>query len=260
MNYIPPIKFSTSIDYDANNIYYFLIKGGEKRRELIYKRIPYLKDKFNKGKNKREKIKIIKLLIAKIYKERRFRNNLKIFEKEWGKIHQPLLMSLSELMKTNWHGIKEIKAYLAANPICPRYLKTNEFSIWYDFPKDIAVGVIFHEITHFLYFKKWSQLFPQDSQKTYEPLHLNWLLSEILAVVVNNDERFKRYVLKPAKGYEKHLKIKVKYKNKKCNLVQYFQYLYNDYRKKNITFDDFLRASRQEIKKLYKKYRWKKLY
>lgn len=74
------------------------------------------------------------------------------------------------------------------NPICPRYLSNRSFDIFYQSSPQGAVGLALHEITHFLWFDLWQQLF-RDNPEEYETPHLKWILSEMVVHPILGDER-----------------------------------------------------------------------
>ncbi|MCL2854093.1 MAG: hypothetical protein FWE21_00580 [Defluviitaleaceae bacterium] len=65
------------------------------------------------------------------------------------------------------------------NPICPRFLSTNSFDVFYLNSERGALGIALHEIIHFLWFYVWKKHF-NDSEEEYETPHLKWLFSEMV--------------------------------------------------------------------------------
>lgn len=101
-----------------------------------------------------------------------------------------------------------------------------------------------HEICHFLYFKKWLEIFPRISKKTFEHPYLEWHLSEILAPIILNDNRIQKLLKQKAVFYAEHKKIKIDEKTAPA----YFTDLYDKIAKDN-NFEQFLKISYQTIKK-----------
>ena len=102
---------------------------------------------------------------------------------EWEKIGATFLDALSKHFETEWPEGKEIIARISVLPVHPRHLDTYSFSLGY---KDLQsmVEVAAHEILHFLWFKKWKEVFPEIERKEYESPHLAWRLSEIMDPII----------------------------------------------------------------------------
>lgn len=67
-----------------------------------------------------------------------------------------------------------------------------------------------HEITHFIWFKKWNEHF-HDKWEEYDTPHLKWVFSEMVVESILSDEKLK--ALNPYAGnsvYEYFYKIKIK--------------------------------------------------
>ncbi len=67
---------------------------------------------------------------------------------------------------------------ISLNPICPRFLDTTTFDIYYLNSERGALGLAIHEMVHFAWFEVWRQLFADDP-KDYETPHIKWVLSEM---------------------------------------------------------------------------------
>lgn len=87
---------------------------------------------------------------------------------------------------------------ISFNPICPRYLETRSFDVFYLNSERGALGMALHEITHFVWFEKWHAHFGDDPTE-YETPHLKWILSEMVVESLLADER-----LKPLNPYAGH--------------------------------------------------------
>ena len=75
--------------------------------------------------------------------------------------------------------LNDMKAYVNLNPVCPRYLDSKSFYLFYDLPKDRMLRTCLHEIMHFLWFYKWQEFF-HDDVKEYDTPHLKWIFSEMV--------------------------------------------------------------------------------
>ena len=79
---------------------------------------------------------------------------------------------------------------ISLNPVSPRYLKAHSFDVFYLNSERGALGNALHEITHFVWFAKWNELF-RDSYEEYENPSLKWILSELIVEAVMSDERLR---------------------------------------------------------------------
>ncbi|MGE5297601.1 MAG: hypothetical protein ACM3KM_00360 [Acidobacteriaceae bacterium] len=110
--------------------------------------------------------------------------------------------------------------------------------------------IIMHETCHFLYFKKWGELYPKISKKKYEYPYVEWHLSELVAPIILNDHRVQKILKGKTEFYPEHKRIKINGKS----APKYFTDLYNKFSKEN-DFEGFVRESYKEInkhKKLFK--------
>lgn len=78
---------------------------------------------------------------------------------------------------------------ITLNPICPRFLESNTFDIYYLNSERGALGMALHEIIHFVWFHVWNSYF-HDNKKEYEMPHLTWILSEMAVdTIMRHDQR-----------------------------------------------------------------------
>jgi len=84
------------------------------------------------------------------------------FEKSWGENEEEIYSTLSKDFETDFpEGVSKIKARISINPINPRYLDKWSYDVFYRASGDRMKEISIHEIIHFLYFKKWLEVFPQ---------------------------------------------------------------------------------------------------
>jgi len=154
---------------------------------------------------------------------------------------------LQEIIGTKWpQNRQKIKAMISINPICPRFLDDWSFSMFYNYKKlTDAREVIMHECCHFLYFKKWKELYPEINEKKYESPYIEWHLSEIVAPIILNDKRVQKYLKQKAVFYEEHSKIKIGNKS----TPKYFTEIYNQNINKETGFEIFLKEAYAKIKR-----------
>jgi hypothetical protein len=142
---------------------------------------------------------------------------------EWEKIGPTFLDTLSKHFETDWPTDKpEIVSYISALPVFPRFLDEYSFCIGY---KDISSMIVIaaHEIVHFLWFKKWKEVFPEIDKKEYESGHLVWRLSEIMDPIILHCQPQINELIKPQDwGYSS-------FKNSKIgnvSMTDYFKEIY----------------------------------
>lgn len=66
-----------------------------------------------------------------------------------------------------------------------------------------------HEACHFLYFRKWKEVFPRANPKTFESPHLAWHLSELVAPIILNRPDVQRLLGQRAVFYPEHMRMKM---------------------------------------------------
>jgi hypothetical protein len=103
---------------------------------------------------------------------------------------------------------------ISLNPICPRYLDTRTFDIYYENSERGALGIALHEMVHFVWFDVWQNRF-HDGMAEYESPHLKWVFSEMAVdPIMRRDKRL--YEINPyfadgcAYGYFYEMKIEGK--------------------------------------------------
>jgi len=144
-------------------------------------------------KFKKKKLEAIKNEISKIRTEfgEKMGDALETIKKDWKKVERKVFQTLSEIIQEDWLK-REITAYISLNPICPRYLDNWSFSVTFD--RKNLNKIIAHEISHFLFFKKFKEVFPDIGRENYEQPHKEWLLSELVAVIVLNESRISEII------------------------------------------------------------------
>ncbi len=200
--------------------------------------------KLGKAKNEREVGEYLSAFRLK--NKKAIRGSVKIFEKRWKEIEEEFFALLPRVLGTEWPKNKTITVYVSANPISPRFLDDWSFSMHYKNSSSAGVREFFaHEILHFLYFKKWKEVFPEAKRKTFDYPHIEWTLSEILAPIILNNSPIKKLLKRRAGSYDEHEKIKIG----RNNLVKHFENLYKKSLRENKPFGDFLKIAYKEILK-----------
>ncbi|WP_292318984.1 hypothetical protein [Caldisphaera sp.] len=167
-----------------------------------------------------------------------------LLQNEWDKVNTEVMKRLQEIMDIEWPN-KNITGFMTLNKICPRDLKDWFFFVEVFANSEVQKGICLHEITHFLFFEKWKQVFKNFNEKEFDKPGLAWSLSEILVEPINEDHILKRLVPTTAKAYERYYKIKIKEGNE--SIMDHFRRIYADY---NSNFAELLKVSYDEIKRL----------
>ncbi len=183
--------------------------------------------------------------VDKIYSEKldeitRSRDRL---QESWDKINDKVAERLAEIMQIKWPGRNAI-GFMTINRICPRNLKAWSFYVSYFLDIGAQKGIVLHELTHFLYFEKWKQVFPDYSESEFEKPNLIWELSEILVEPIDKDKELMKLVPKTAKAYNRYYSIKI---NGKESVIDHFAKLYE---RDRADFGNMLRIAYEEIKNI----------
>jgi len=230
---IPKVKFELSnINFDIRMIKYFI--GSEYWRYFVFKHHPKIK-----------KEKIIGY-VKNYWNENRTEiiKKKEIFQREWNKINDKYIIILSKVLETDWPN-KSITALVSVNPICPRFLKNWSFSIFYLKKSKSMRETVAHELLHFLYFKKWKEIFPKSKERSFDAPYLEWKLSEILAPAILNNSKIQKIIRFKATGYGIYNKTKIG----NISINNHFNLLYKESLNKGESFEEFIKKAYKEIKK-----------
>jgi hypothetical protein len=245
---LPKVKFKiASIDYEISNLYGFCFSRRWSKR--LFEVHPELKEVLV-SRGKKEQLRLIEDYVNAFHKEKKSRieNQKMKYQTNWNKVNDKYMSVLSDVLETGWPK-RDITAFVSISPINPRSLIDWTFSVYYESSKKKSVGIISHEILHFLYFKKWKEAFPYMKELKFEPTisknTLKWRLSEILAPVILNALRIKKILKVKPREYDIHKKIKIG----SNSLTQHFALIYKESLENNEPFSEFLKKSYAEIKK-----------
>ena len=114
---------------------------------------------------------------------------LDLYASHWQKYKPQIEDAFSEAFQLNSNELfNDITVNLSMNPICPRYLDTHSFDIFYLNSERGALGMSLHELIHFFWFHVWHQLF-KDNFSEYESPSLKWIFSEMAVDPIMRDQR-----------------------------------------------------------------------
>src|SRR3989344_4728287 len=86
----------------------------------------------------------------------------------WTKLEKKVFQRLSELLNTDLKGLESIVCYMGIVRLYPRDLQSLSFQIYFKDYIFRSLATILHEVTHFIYFKKLRELFPNSIEDTFE--------------------------------------------------------------------------------------------
>jgi len=165
----------------------------------------------------------------------------KIFQSSWNKVGVSVFAALANIVETDWQGITEVVASVSLNPINPRFIESSTFDIFYGSSPELANGTAVHEIFHFIYFKKWREIFPKTKKREFDAPYLVWHLSEMVPGIVLNDIRLQKVFKHKFHSYDVYESAFLDEKP----LLSYLQNFYNNRK----DFADFLQESWEFVQK-----------
>jgi hypothetical protein len=236
------------IDKETELVYSFMLDKTGRWSIPFDKKYPELRMIQKESKDKEECMAKYKEFIKNIHsrdgKQMEFaQEQIKI---EWEKINSAFLGTLSEHFETDWPADRqEIRGYVSVLPAYPRFLDEYSFCIGY---KDVSsmIEVSAHEILHFLWFKKWKEVFPETKGREYESPNLCWRLSEIMDPIILQCNPKIRELIKPKKwDYSSFKKIKIG----NVGMTEHFKNIYLESVASGDTFKTTLKKLWEEAQK-----------
>ena len=228
---MPKILCSSNKNIDIEEILQF----AKERDPYIFEWFPDLKDVSSEKLSEAVK-EAVDLAYEKYAVEIDAKINFLNSQKE---LFEKIMNIMSEICETNWDGIENIDIFLGVNPIAPRNLQRKYFAVPVYESEESLLKFCSHELLHFIYFKKFHEIFG-DKYETYEYPHSNWVLSEILAPVILSDGELQKLVLADVNLYPHWAEFNERYK-----LIEIFSTYYNE----GESFQSFL----AEAKRIYEK-------
>lgn len=238
--YLPKINITINKELDVNITTFF----AEEKGHFVLQTLPDIK---NMGQKERKTY--IKKYINDFYINSgdKIKQKINYLQNSGDKLIS-ICEVLTDIVGYNWQGYQKIVIHPSFCPIAPRFLRKGSFMVPISCREKYLLKLCAHELTHFIYFKKWHQIF-HDKWNDYEFPHPTWVLSEILVVIIANDQRIKNITKIKEDFYPHWRKIVKKYK-----LNQVFYKIYQDAE----NFENFLQRARSEYFKLDKKYKLSK--
>ncbi len=161
-------------------------------------------------------------------------------EKYWRKYEEDIFSALKDI--TGVSIDTDITCYLRNIHWYPRDIEKQEFALCAQDSLFNSMSTMIHEITHFYYFKKWAEVFPDCPKDSYEAPHPYWHLSELMAYVINNDIRVRGI------SFTTWIQSEYAYQwfdnDGKISIQGYFDKLYNE---NIVDFKQFLIKAKQTV-------------
>lgn len=245
---IPKVKFKlATIKREAEMLLVFCKPEKEDWdwSNIIYKVHPKLKEILD-GKKSSEFYKLTYEYTKKFFNKNKgaLGGLAKKYQNNWDKINDEYFRILSEHFETGYPSNKRyINAYVSIVPIYPRFLSEWAFNVSSTDQKSL-IPISMHEILHFMYFKKWMEVFPKTKLRELDSPHLVWKLSEILApIILNNNKEIQKLHKHKQGHYSEFEKVKIDDKT----MIKHFEDLYKEHLKKHSTFEEFLKICLTEV-------------
>ncbi len=104
----------------------------------------------------------------------------------WEKYNSVYFKKMCKYLNLNNFYISEIEVTVGYIPVCPRDISNNSFSLNIGYDESLLLRNCAHEILHFLWFKKFEELYPGVN---IDPPGLAWKYSEMVVdPILNSDE------------------------------------------------------------------------
>lgn len=141
--------------------------------------------------HKEENDELIEDIVTKYYNSyNHFDDDIDRYTKAWNKYNDSFFEALTKYLNINWpkeHNVIDVTVGII--PVCPRYLDDFSFSLHDDISDDQLIETCAHELCHFLWFRKWKELYPKYPKNEYEAPSLVWEYSEmVVEPILNSDE------------------------------------------------------------------------
>ena len=236
---IPTVEFRVAEVKDIIDVIYHFLENKSifNSRENILKRYPSLRERLVNTPFEKEKEGIRNFFDKYHEKNRHILESIKTeFQKQWDIINDKLMLALQEVTETPWKNKhKKFIARVSVNPVCPRYLNENTFDIYFGLPNQLMKAIVIHELSHFIFFEKWKEVFPNTNEEEFESPHILWILSEIVPYAVLSDERIQKVFRHEPVVYDVLKTFKIKGKPLLETLKQIYECRRN--------FKDFIRKA-----------------
>lgn len=244
----PKVKFEVAKVED----YFDVLKVFFLQRENkgIYRAFPGLEEKIDNSKDKEKTLfDYFKSKEKELwYRMKEYKRG---FEKDWRKYEEKIMAALEEVHETEWdEKFNEFKARITLNPVCPRYLDYNAFDVFYKNELREIKRIILHEVSHFIFFQKLKEIYPNIDKRKFDRPHLIWKFSEMIPSVILGDERIQKIFKHKPLVYDQIQNTSIQGRK----ILDYLHEFYNnrkdfeDFVKKSLSF---LESNRKELEEQF---------
>ncbi len=123
--------------------------------------------------------------------------------------------------------------------MCHKGISPYSFCVGYKVNTAQAREIIAHEIIHFLWFKKWKEVFPEIPIDQYESPHLTWRLSEIIDPIILQCHPIIKSLIQPTGwGYNSFKELKIG----DIGMTEYFVKIYTKCVEEGQSFEKILKT------------------
>jgi hypothetical protein len=238
-----------SIKMEARMMHQFLSprKTGWDWSDRVYRNYPELKDILEGVERDDERYRRVYSFVRRYIQHDRTRLQklMRQYQKEWDSINDAYLSLLFEYVDTPFPSRRRMYAFVSIVPIFPRFLDSWSFNVSSQ-NTNMMIPIAMHEILHFVYFKKWMEVFPDTERRELDSPYLVWYLSEILApIILRNHPDIQRIYSGDHHHYGEFDNMYIE----AVPLMEHFTKLYKKHVKEKTSFEDFLRIVWKEAKK-----------
>lgn len=203
----PKLKFKKiSLEENINIILTAYLNKNSKALDIHNLLDEYFPELHNIHKNitKEEISTTIKNIVSNYYtsNSQNIEEACQQYQKIWNKYNDTYFAKLSNYLNTKWpNDLKEIICYVGMLPFFPRNLDNYTFYINPHLNEENLIEACAHETLHFLWLKKWLEIYPETVKEEFESPHLPWLYSEMVTAPILNNTEFQKIFKFHEKGY-----------------------------------------------------------
>jgi len=246
----PKVNFEVARVEDYFNVLKRFALKGNMFSDSFYSEYPGLKEKLDGSENKEKALfDFFKSKEKKLWDV--MNSSKEDFEREWKKYEKEIMKALEEIHETEWdRQFNKFKARITLNPVCPRDLVHKTFDLHYRKNIQSAIGIVLHEISHFMFFQKLEEIYPGIDERKFEAPHFIWKFSEMVPNVILGDKRIQDIFEHEPTVYDQIQNTSIQGKK----ILNYLHDFYNnrkdfaDFVKKSL---NFLENNREELEKQF---------
>ena len=243
---VPTIKFRPmNIEENVSIVkdFFFLENDSIDLYNFVIKLFPQLKNIDNKL-SKKEKEKIIETIVKDEYKSEKnnILNSVKNYNKLWKDYNDKYFTLLCDYFGVDFpDNLDVIDVSVGIIPVFPRYLDSYSFSIGIGISDEKLIETCAHETLHFIWFRKWMDLFPKTLRCEMDSPYLVWKYSEMVTDPILNNKPFDVFNFKE-RGYDSFYELT----DGKEKVMDKLRGIYS----RNISLEDKIKDGFDYIKKL----------